>query len=232
MLNAENELHQLEQLELYLDGEMDAVASAALKARLASDAALSAELKELKSQRALRAAVWQSMEGDTAAAGRLMWRVRGVMNAPLSTPVQFPVTGTIAPKRRLWSQWNLARIGSAAAACVVLGFFAGRFNHNAGPNLLSTPASTVSPVGDSARDSSGNTIAKLNNPTDDVKPADKIYSVPFTNEYGQPVTEMHFATQAEANNFAHDVDATHHTAPAMSGPPKLATEERPAQVPF
>src|ERR1700744_4095852 len=108
----------LDLLEEYLDGALDASATAKLQGLLAIDQDLSAALKLARSQRTVRAAALKAMEPDELTTERLIWRVRGAMrDQKQSQPI------------RLWSQWRMASIGSAAAACLVLGFFVGRLGH-------------------------------------------------------------------------------------------------------
>jgi hypothetical protein len=223
MLNVETDFEQLEQ---YLDGVLDGAGLVELQSRLTTDADLSAVLTELKSQRAVRAAVWQSMEGDADSASRLMWRVRGAI-------LQQQKQTAVAQPTRIWSRWRIASVGSAAAACLLVGFFFGRIggDHNSTATLPSaTPA-----------------IAKLNPPApfeDEVHPAvdpaprETVVlnsatptMVPITNEYGKVVAYQKFDTPDEARHFAEDLHRARpdNSAPAAPGPSKLATEE---QVPF
>src|SRR2546430_7915531 len=108
----------LELLETYLDGGLDAFGARELTRRLAAEPALAAALEELQSQRVLRQAVWHSLEPDQATADRLTWQIRGRVAAELAPqPRSAPTT-----RSRRWGPWQIARIGSAAAACIVLGF--------------------------------------------------------------------------------------------------------------
>jgi hypothetical protein len=216
MLNVETDL---EQLELYLDGALEAAELSALEIRLKSDETLSKTLTELKAQRAVRAAVWQSIEPDAAAADRLMWRVRGAM-------LQQKQQQKVIEPRRSWSQWRLASVGSAAAACLVLGFMFGRIgqSHNAGnPNRVQTPSDRIAvnnpaPAPDQVRTVADTGLHEV------VVQGD---AVPIYNEYGKLVTLQHFASHDEALQFAKDLHGTHveTSAPAVSGPSRLATEE-------
>src|SRR5437879_4444882 len=92
----------LELLETYLDGALGVVEVEALRHRLESESELSAALEELRGQRALRQAVWQSIEPDQATADRLAWRVLGATQQALRQP---------APSRN-WNTWQIARVGS------------------------------------------------------------------------------------------------------------------------
>ena len=116
----------LDLLEEYLDGALDATAIANLQGRLAIDKDLSAELVLSRSQRAVRLAAFKSMEPDAATAEQLVWRIRGAMHDQQQQKQIQSARG--------WSQWRIARIGSAAAACLVFGFFAGRLTHGTAVN--------------------------------------------------------------------------------------------------
>src|SRR4051812_1334391 len=107
----------LELLEMYLDGALERDEAETLQHRLRAEPQLSAALEDLRSQRALRQTLWQSNEPDQATADRLTWRIRGAIAAEQKQPA-------IAPKRT-WNTWQFARFGSAAAACIVLGFAIG-----------------------------------------------------------------------------------------------------------
>ena len=217
MQNVETDL---EQLELYLDGALEPVGLSALEARLKSDESLTQTLTELKAQRAVRAAVWQSLEPDAAAADRLTWRIRGAM-------LQQKQQEKEVEPRRGWSQWRISSIGSAAAACLVLGFMFGRLGH---PNNSVGPTAGQSPL---------ERIAVNNTPTiapdpvravSDTTPREVVVqgdAVPIYNEYGKLVTLQHFGSHDEAVQFAKDLHGTHveTSAPAISGPSRLATEE-------
>jgi hypothetical protein len=223
MQNVETDL---EQLEMYLDGALEPAELTALEARLKSEQSLAQTLTELKAQRALRAAVWQSIEPDSAAADRLTWRIRGAMLQQQQQQQQ-QQEKTVAQPTRGWNPWRFASVGSAAAACLLLGFMFGRVGplHNAGVGP------EISPV--------RNGIA-ISNPTpsvpDQVRPAVDVVphevvvqgnNVPIYNEYGKLVTMQKFDSHDEAVQFARDLHGTHveTSAPAISGPSRVVTEE-------
>jgi anti-sigma factor RsiW len=205
----------LELLEQYLDGAVEGSELLQLRDRLSQDAELSDAFKELQAQRTIRQAVWKSMEPDNNAAQQLVWRVRGaVLNQPKHRSSFMP------------SQWRLASFGSAAAACMVLGFFFGRMGHGgaiSGPATVTehgTPVAEVKPISGSSIAQSGfvpvGTLPKI--------------SVPVTNEYGQVVAWQTFDNPEQAKNFTEDLHRAHSdsNAPATAGQIKTVGE----QVPF
>ena len=222
----------IELLEEYLDGALDDAAVVKLRDRLASDAPLSVSLVELQSQRALRQAVFQSMEPGEIASRQLMWRVRGAMlDQQRNTVVQ--------PQRqwnRWGSQWRIARIGSAAAACVILGFSLGRLGHGRG--ITSVGVTTPTPIssGIAPGNATPTSIAE-NHPSPgfvQVGNTPRI-SIPITDNYGNVVAWQTFDNAEQAKNFTEDL---HHSrgdasSPASSGQIKQVDSIQPSpQVPF
>src|SRR5437764_10975801 len=65
----------LELLESYLDGELPSAESDALRRRIASEPVLAAAIQTLRSERAVRAAFWESCEPGDDVVSRLMGRV-------------------------------------------------------------------------------------------------------------------------------------------------------------
>ncbi|HSV13454.1 MAG TPA: hypothetical protein VLI90_04300, partial [Tepidisphaeraceae bacterium] len=122
----------LELLEAYLDGEVSGTEADALQQRLRAEPELSAAMDDLRSQRAIRQSLWQSLEPDQKTADQFAWRIRGAIETQRQTPA-----------RRKWDTWQFARFGSAAAACVVLGFFVGwvgRGHHANVSSVVSPPS--------------------------------------------------------------------------------------------
>jgi len=183
--------NDLELLEEYLDGGLEKSAQLKLSDRLATDKQLSDALAVLRSQRALRQAAFASMEPTDLSTQQLMWRVRGAMlDQKRSNAVPMPSR---------WSQWRIASISSAAAACIILGFFFGRLGH-AGNTPIS-PSNTAE--------------AKI--------------SVPITNEYGQVVAWQTFDDANQAKSFTEDYHRTHvqPQRPIGSGQPTLVDQQVP-----
>jgi hypothetical protein len=207
----------LDLLEQHLDCALDAAASSHLQARLADDSSLADALSELKAQRAVRAAVWQSMHPDTVAADRLTWRIRGAMlNQDRAAAEMAP-----SQSRNLWNPWRFASICSAAAACVLLGFAVGRIGH--GPNTTDQEKAIITSEG-------GSTPLAVNiphgAPLPNLTPAPytgpKI-SVPFTDpDTGTVVAWQTFDNPEQAKKFTEDL----HAARTQSPPPASAGNTR------
>jgi len=242
MLNVESDL---EQLEFYLDNALDGAELAALQNRLKADADFARSLAELKSQRAVRSAVWLSMEGDAGAVGRLQWRVRGAI---LQETKQATVPAVVARNNgsALFSPWRMASVGSAAAACLVLGFFFGRLGHSSelpkgqNPSFIQNgqsenvaqlnriepgamPPGVVAPgaVAPGEIPVVREAVARTNPTNSDPR------AVPITDAYGRIVAWQHFATPEEASSFAKDLHGTHpETSSPVAGPSRLATQEQ------
>jgi anti-sigma factor RsiW len=212
--------NDIELLEEYLDGTLDAAAQTMLRTRLAADQQLADALAQLQSQRAIRQAAFKAMEPDDATVQRLMWRVRGAT-------LDQQRTAALQPRRHfsfLGNQWRIASMGSAAAACMFLGFTFGRLGHSntAAPNGSGVGTSVVS------TDTRGPTIAQVKNPDDQssqftaVGTAPRI-SVPITNEYGQVVAWQTFDNPEQAKNFTEELHSTRNASqpPVNSSQPKL-----------
>lgn len=182
--------NDLESLEMYLDGALSDDQADIMRKRLATEAGLPAALEELRAQRAVRQAVWTSLEPDMASVDRLHWRLRGAIANQQRGHRSHP--------------WRFGRIGSVAAACIVFGFFAGWFgrgNGVAGPNGATVPGgSGETPV---AIDQQSPSTPVLN-------PAGTPILVPVTNEYGQVVAWQRFRNTGEAKDFTEDLHRANH----------------------
>ncbi len=230
----------LELLEEYLDGAMEAVAASRLQDRFKHEADLASALLELKSQRAVRTTVWQTIEPSEIDAQQMVWRVRGAMLSARTeqsmteqsmTEQSMPASSpAIRPWVNWWNQWQLSRVGSAAAACLVLGFFLGRVGHN--PAVLpSRPSEARTNIASDGADS--NTIAVNDiNPPPASTPAGSKIMVPITNEYGKVVAWQSFDNPDQAKNFTEDFHSTRaESAPtAPAGPTRLIDDQQ--QIPF
>jgi hypothetical protein len=110
----------LEQLEEYLDGALPPDEVERLNARLASDSELAELLDELRDEREARAAVWRAMEPEQPQANAFADRV-------------ITAAHRRAPRELGWSRaGRFAQFGSAAAACLLLGFFFGWLGRDRG----------------------------------------------------------------------------------------------------
>jgi hypothetical protein len=110
----------LEQLEEYLDGALAPDEVERLNVRLAADPELAELLDELRAERETRALVWRANEPTQASATALADRV---------------ITAAHRNTRREFNWGRLGRsaqFGSAAAACLLLGFFFGWLGRDRG----------------------------------------------------------------------------------------------------
>ncbi len=202
----------LDLLESYLDDALDPAGAAAVRVRLAADAGLSATLDRLRAERAGRAAAWASLEPDARAVDQLCWRVRGAVAAERSPP---------AAMRPRWESflpdpWRVTRFTSAAAACVLLGFFGGRLGRGPTP-----PPPSVAVTDQPAMVAAGSPM--------DGPPAvaDGPVEVPITDEYGRLVASQKFRTADEARRFLDDLHrARDGSAAAVDGPVRTVSELR------
>ena len=197
----------LDLLESHLDGALPPDEAAALGVRLSADAELAATLDELRSQRADRSAVWAALEPGDRAVEQLCWRVRGAVAAERNPPgVRRPHWASFRP-----DPWRVARFTSAAAACVLLGFFGGRLGR--GPASQSPVAQAV------VQPAPGFTP---------VASADGSVEVPITDEYGRLVASQRFQNADQARRFLEDLHSAHDPAagPAGEGSTRLASELR------
>jgi hypothetical protein len=205
MMIAENDIELLEE---YLDGALEDAATASLTSRLAVENPLAEALTELQAQRALRAAAFKTMEPNEVTAQQLMWRVRGAM--------QDQDRKAVASSKSHWSQWNIARVGSAAAACMVFGFLLGRLAHinpdTPGASTIGMPVKMTS-HNESVVDNSSKFTPVGSMPR---------IMVPVSNEYGKVVAWQTFDNPDQAKSFTEDLNGTRSTqAPANSPQPKL-----------
>ena len=107
----------IELLETYLDDALPPAEADALRDRLANEPALSAELDQLRADRALRASAFASMEADDALADRLLANAK-TTGGHLAKPIRWTT-----PLRYI----------AAAAACIALGFLAGQLMETRNP---------------------------------------------------------------------------------------------------
>lgn len=128
----------LEQLEEYLDGALAPDEVERLNVRLAADPELAEALDEVRAQREMRALLWRANEPSHAEANAFADRV---MSAARRAPVR---------REFNWGRMGrFAQFGSAAAACLLLGFFFGWLGRDRGTNALAdfpTNAATVNQV--------------------------------------------------------------------------------------
>jgi anti-sigma factor RsiW len=97
----------MDLLEDYLDGALDAVAAAALVERLSLDATLAAALQSLRAERKVREGVWAALEPTEEEVARLIARVNAA-----------------SKRRKSWFTRPM-RTAAAVAACAAISFSAG-----------------------------------------------------------------------------------------------------------
>jgi len=141
--------HEIELIERYLDDALDMSEVEALQARLAHDPHLVATLERVRSERALRKAVYAGYEPDDAAVSRTtQFAANLVRQRPLDHRRVRPL-----------------RYVLAAAACMALGFFGrGLLDHTQDANPMATGPGQVNVEKVSAykvtlRDETGHVVA-------------------------------------------------------------------------
>lgn len=174
----------LERLDEYLDGALDADEAGRLRARLTREPGLAAVLEELESHRTARAAVWTSLESSDAQVEKFARRV------------------TTAARRQeaRGHVRRYARFGSAAAACLLVGYFVGWAGQSRnGLGLPSLPGGqTVNPVSQGGSVSGGHGGSTLGR-----------YRVHVGfDERGRPITQD-FESFEKAQRFADEVQGLH-----------------------
>jgi anti-sigma factor RsiW len=157
-----NDEDQAELLEAYLDGALSPDAVESVRARLAQDPALAAELEQLRSGRAVRVSIFAAMEGDERLADRMLARARADVKAHA--------------KPRRWT--TAVRYALAAAACLVIGFVAGR--------VLET-----------------RTMRELTRLTPSTQ--DNVYRVAITDDSGRVIAVQKFDSLEQATEFSADL---------------------------
>ena len=138
----------VEQLETYLDGELDDREAEVVRQRLAEEPAYAAALRRLHRERDGRLDCFTACGPDDAAVQRLMQSATAMVNAEASTEAPAARTElkpTAAASRRtaFGLPMPLWQIGSALAACVVIGFGLGVY----GDFDLGTPPAQSNPTG-------------------------------------------------------------------------------------
>lgn len=175
---------QLEMLESYVDGELPAGDEDALRQRLEQDSALASALEQLRGERELRAAVWQSYEPDAATVARLVAKVDAAVD-----------------RHTVWA-YRLARyrVPFAAAACVLIGFMVGWLGRGSGTN-------SFMPAG-GGMDGGNQTVVSIPAP---VNPglanatAGNGVELPIYNENNQQVGVQRFKSVEDAARFIEDL---------------------------
>lgn len=133
---------QVGQLEAYLDGELPPGVAESLRARIEREPALAVELDRLRAERSVRVAAFAGMEGDGAIADRLLARAKSRADGPAKRRRAFPFRHAVA-----------------AAACLAVGFVAGRIIEGTGPGSWVTPVSQEPAYRVAITDDAGRIIA-------------------------------------------------------------------------
>lgn len=138
----------LETLELYLDGELDAAAIAGVDARLSADASLRTSFDRLRGQRARRLeAMSTAFDTDAASIERLVASVRDARAAEVASSTR--------------SRWRINPTHFAAAACLACGLLlGGQLQRQSGDigGQVQTPTVGVGAVGSAPVTFGGGTI--------------------------------------------------------------------------
>lgn len=154
----------VEQLETYLDGELDEAEASTVRERLAQEPAYAAALDRIHRERDARMDLFSASAPDDDAVRRLVANACALASsespaAEIDRPFQIneAATSTPAPsKRRGGGLFGLGiplwQAGLAAAACVAVGFgvgIYGDFDKGQAPAISNpTPFSTDKPIND------------------------------------------------------------------------------------
>ena len=178
--------HEIERLEELLDGEMPDAEASALRARIASEPALSVAFEQLRVERDIRRQMWRALEPGDAQVVSLVSNVR-----------------TAVRKDELRTKRSRAlRYVSGLAACLLLGFLFGRFVP------FGDAASRDRGTGVIFDNSSSGTGAMevMNNANRAGRqPAPGGFKVLLTDNYGNVLGEQRFNSFDEAREFTKDL---------------------------
>ena len=167
----------VESLEEYLDGALPPADAERVRERLGREPEFAAALAQLEAERAARAAVWAALEPSDTEARRFANRVT-----------------TAARRQETWRRvGRRARFGSAAAACLMVGYLFGWANHESGPGPR--PPGNVPGTGVNTIGSGGDRVGS---------PAGR-YRVPVGyDEQGRPIMQA-FDNLEDARRFAEEL---------------------------
>jgi len=168
----------IELLESYLDGSLEAGAAEGVRARLDAEAGLRAGLDELRAEREARRGYFLAQEPEPAALERFLARVNEAIRE-----AEMPVE---RPARRLVPVWlRPAKYAVAAAACIALG-------------LLIRPMVESKPAGKQLANDPNT------NRTVDVRPV-AMYEVTLRDQAGVVIAVQRFESMEKAQEFAGDL---------------------------
>lgn len=168
----------IELLESYLDGALEPAGADELKARLANDAELSAELGRLESDRAVRLQLWQSYEAAPESAEHILAQLRK------------------RESHRAW-YWRVLdhreRI-AAAAACVAVFLIGWQWGRNVNAYRMVPSGGNTQPV---------SLITQQQVPSSQ----GTIYEVRLNDASGKVVRVERFGTLQDAQRFIEELKA-------------------------
>ncbi len=189
---------QIQELETYLDGELLPAEIVSLEARLAADASLAQLLIALRRERSLRLEAFAAIEDfpTRATTSTLLASVRKA-----------------AVREQVWMQRNrLLRQISAAAACLVVGLFAGWSMRGGGKQADSRPSSQ--PLASISPNTETGITHPANNPGVSlvsnsggtrIVPRANGFNVTITDDLGRVLGTQHFDSMDEARQFSNDL---------------------------
>jgi anti-sigma factor RsiW len=172
---------ELETLDAFIDGELSAGEVETLRRRLEAEPELAAELEAMRADRTMRTALWASYAPTEAQVGRLIDRVDHAID-----------------RQTVWSyRLSRIRVGSAAAACILLGLLIGRVTF--GTRGTALPISGATAAVPSAGVTTVNNQLPLANPNPPVQ-------FRIVDGNGQPITNQPFNSVEEAKQFLEDLN--------------------------
>jgi hypothetical protein len=198
----------LELLDRYLDGDLDAREAAALQARLSSDVNLASELSRMREHREIRAQAFASMEPSDTEAQQLQWYIRGAINQEARKPAAAAAATTASI---VWADRTRSLLGSLSrvAAVLLVGFVVGygyRAQVPSGETIVKNERPITNGGGGASAVPAGNTDGV--SPITTYIPLDNAdgYEVALKDQFGNVVATRKFRTLQEARDFASDLD--------------------------
>jgi len=166
----------IEQLEELLDGALPGDEAEALRSRIHLDPALADVMDRLRADRAARRALFAALEPDDAHADVLTQRIRAA-----------------AQRQRTWQRaTRTARVGSAVAACLLIGFLGGWLGRDHA--LSHATPTTPHPIASVASPHAGPTVQSV-----------VAYQVVIAGEDGRVTAVQNFDSLDKAQEFADDL---------------------------
>jgi len=166
---------QLEMLEAYLDGELPSDQETAVRAQLTNETELAAVLRSLQAERDMRGLVWKACEPDDNTVRRHVMKVQAQVD-----------------RQSVWAmRYAKWRIPSAAAACILIGFFVGWLIRGT-PNSAAVNPGTIA----------ANNVTLPSGPTPPVVNVGATnLNLPLVDEFGRKVGTQHFKSEAEMQAY-------------------------------